>query len=70
MLIRFRAENYRSLRDKTELSLVATSLKHDSPLPIPVKGIPNGLLRVAAIYGPNASGKSNVLKAITTSVPR
>lgn len=64
MLIRFSAENYRSLRDRIELSLVATSLKHDGPLPVSVKGIPNGLLRVAAIYGPNASGKSNVLKAI------
>jgi AAA15 family ATPase/GTPase len=66
MLVRFRVENYRSLRDKIELSMAATSLTHDGPNPVLVEGIPNGLLRVAAIYGANASGKSNVLKAINS----
>jgi len=64
MLARFRVENFRSIRDQAELSLVATPLKDDISEPIRVKGTPHGLLRVAAIYGANASGKSSVLNAL------
>lgn len=65
MLVRFRVENFRSLRDMAELSLIATSLKHSGARPLEAAGIPRGLLRAAALYGANASGKSNVLKAIS-----
>ena len=64
MLIRFRASNFRSLKEEQELSLVASSLK-DSPEAITeIEGLDLGLVRVAAIYGANASGKSNVIKAL------
>lgn len=68
MLIQFKVANYRSIRDEQTLSLVMGSgseLKHtnaftpDAPATLP-------LLRSAAIYGPNAAGKSNVVKALTT----
>jgi len=59
MLLRFRVANHRSIRDEQELSLVAvprhgeqeagTDGRHPQPL------------KVAAIYGPNASGKSSVI---------
>jgi hypothetical protein len=64
MLIRFRLENFRSFRDEQELSFVASSLRDLPEVVREVKGIDQGLVTVAAIYGANASGKSNVLKAL------
>ena len=64
MLIRFRARNFRSLKEEQELSLVASSLKDSPEAVTQVKGLDLGLVRVAAIYGANASGKSNVIKAL------
>ena len=64
MLIRFRVRNFRSLKEEQELSLVATSLKDSPEAASEIAGLKIGLLRVAAIYGSNASGKSNVIKAL------
>lgn len=64
MLIRFRARNFRSLKEEQELSLVASSLKDSPEAVTKVDGLDLGLVRVAAIYGANASGKSNVIKAL------
>ncbi|CRK59915.1 hypothetical protein [Alloactinosynnema sp. L-07] len=60
MLLRFRVANHRSIRDEQELSLVAVPRKGD---PKPTGPIPQ-TVRVAGIYGANASGKSNVLHAV------
>jgi hypothetical protein len=63
MLIEFNVKNYRSIRDKVTLSLRASSItefKEDNTF---VKG-DQTYLRSAAIYGPNASGKSNLIKAM------
>ena len=64
MLIRFRARNFRSLKEEQELSLVASSLKDSPEAVTQVEGLDLGLVRVAAIYGANASGKSNVIRAL------
>jgi len=64
MLIRFRVRNYRSLKVEQEISLVASSLKDAPEALTQVEGLNLGLLRVAAIYGANASGKTNVIKAL------
>ena len=64
MLIRFRVRNFRSLKEEQELSLVASSLKGTPEAVTKVEGLNLGLLRAAAIYGPNASGKTNVVKAL------
>lgn len=65
MLIRFRFGNFRSFPEEQELSLVASSLQ-DLPGAVRKRdGVTDGLLTVAAIYGANASGKSNVLKALS-----
>lgn len=64
MLVEFRVENHRSLREEQALSLAAS---HDSGERggIPVPGSPGErLLPVVALYGANASGKSNVLSAL------
>lgn len=66
MLIEFSIENFRSFRTKQTFSMVAASRLHkkENVFKPKVKGenLP-GLLKVAAIYGPNASGKSNLIKA-------
>jgi AAA15 family ATPase/GTPase len=67
MLIEFSISNYRSFREKQTFSMVAAPRlrKSDNVFKPEVKGekkLPN-LLKVAAIYGPNASGKSNLIKA-------
>ncbi|TGN99721.1 hypothetical protein PN36_34880, partial [Candidatus Thiomargarita nelsonii] len=63
MLLRFGVSNYRSISDYQELLLAASSLK-EHPLPvISVNGLDSKILPAIAIYGANASGKSNVLQA-------
>lgn len=66
MLIRFKVANYRSIRETQKLSMVpATAREHIENHTSP-SGVrePERLLRSAVIYGPNAAGKSNVLKAL------
>lgn len=67
MLIEFSVSNYKSFRDRQTLSMVAAPRlgKKKNVVKPEVEGgnIP-ALLRVAAIYGPNASGKSSLIKAI------
>ena len=62
-LIEFRVQNHRSLRDEQVLSFVAASDDHSGA--IHPDGLNESLLPVAAIYGANASGKSNVLNALS-----
>ena len=66
MLIEFRVENHRSIRDEQVLSMEAATDKGDKEdlRPRTVKGYKKKLLPVACIYGANASGKSNVLSAL------
>lgn len=61
MLIQFNFKNFKSFRDEVSLDLSATKItEHEGH----VAEIANDkLLKVAAIYGANASGKSNVYAA-------
>jgi uncharacterized protein len=61
MLISFSVENYRSFADEQTLSMEA--VKDDAHPDHVVDCGRFSLLRTAAIYGANASGKSNLLKA-------
>lgn len=66
MLVEFRVKNFRSLRGEQVLSLVASkdkTLQDTHTLATYVKAAPN-VLRSAAIYGANASGKSNLIRAL------
>jgi len=65
MLIQFRVENHRSLRDEQTLSLVAAPIGLAiDPRLIHSNAVSEALLPAIAIYGANASGKSNVLHAL------
>ncbi len=67
MLIEFSISNFRSFREKQTFSMVAAPRlrKKENVFKPVVQGEKNfpDLLKVAAIYGPNASGKSNLIKA-------
>ncbi len=66
MLIEFRVENHRSIRDEQALSLKAGRFgASDDPIPRKTPGCSDKLLPVTALYGANASGKSNVIAALT-----
>jgi AAA15 family ATPase/GTPase len=66
MLIEFAVGNFRSFYQPVTLSMLATSLRDDPKLDenniFRVGKL--SLLRSAAIYGPNASGKSNLIRAM------
>lgn len=65
MLIEFRVENHRSIRDEQALTMEASLLEDAAdPRPRAVEGHDKKLLPVAALYGANASGKTNVLAAM------
>lgn len=63
MLCQFTFSNYRSYRDETTLTMQASSMKEFSQSLLP-GGDRQSFLPVAAIYGPNAGGKSNLLDAL------
>lgn len=66
MLLDFRVKNFRSLRDEQVLSLVAAkdkTLQDFNTMPTGITAAPL-LLRSAVFYGPNAGGKSNIVKAL------
>lgn len=65
MLIEFSATNFRSIGDKQVLSLVPDA-KEDGFPENRLALDRNVALNVIAIYGANASGKSNLIKAIRT----
>ncbi len=65
MLIEFRVENHRSIRDEQVLTTAAgRGGDPGDPRPRSIKGYTKPILPVEAIYGANASGKTNVLNAM------
>ena len=66
MLIEFSVSNFRSIRDRQTLSMVAASGTEHRDRNVVSPGSPSTpeLVRSAVIYGPNASGKSNLLLAL------
>lgn len=69
MLIEFSVSNFRSIKEKQVLSLVAATksgeLDESNTFQVNVGRLP-GLLRSVVMYGANASGKSNVIRALST----
>ena len=64
MIVRFSIENWMSFRDKAEFSMIATrERQHNERVPR-IKKYRTGILPITALYGGNASGKSNLFKAL------
>jgi len=66
MVLEFCATNYLSIKEKLKLSFIATPLKESCAEPndlFSLGDIGISLVRSAIVYGANASGKSNVVKA-------
>lgn len=66
MLLEFRVKNFRSIKDQQTLSMVASPNKElvDSHLMSSGLKSLDKVVRSCVVYGPNASGKSNVLFAL------
>ncbi|MCX5944157.1 MAG: ATP-binding protein [Cyanobacteria bacterium] len=65
MLVEFRVENHRSIREEQVFTMEAGRVgTAEDPRPRQVDGYRQALLPVAALYGANASGKSNLLDAL------
>ena len=65
MLIRFHFENFLSFKDETEFTMVAgRSTQHTDHQIRSTNTFSPDLLRASAIFGKNASGKSNFIKAL------
>lgn len=62
MLYRYSVENYKSFRDRVEISFFPTSTTSNRHVSGYTSNIP--VLNSAIIYGANASGKSNLIKSL------
>ncbi len=68
MLLNFSVTNYRSFKEKTDFTMFPAKPNAENKnvnTMIPSDGKPLSLFRTTAIYGANASGKSNLLRAIS-----
>ena len=69
MLCQFTVKNYKSIRDEVTFDMQAAAIsEHEDRIIKDYDG--EAYLPVAAIYGPNGGGKSNVLEAINTLVAK
>ena len=64
MLLRFGVANHRSIRERQEISFIASKVKGGTTQPIEVAALKEQVLPAALLYGANASGKSNLLGAL------
>ena len=66
MILEFSVKNFLSLKEKVTFSMIANSNKELNDNYVEIGG--NKVLKSAAIYGANASGKSNLFKILTLVV--
>jgi AAA15 family ATPase/GTPase len=67
MIIEFRVTNFRSFKEPQTLSMVAETFaehKETNTFDPGIKGFDERLVRSSAIYGANAAGKTNLLRAL------
>ena len=64
MLLRFGVSNHLSIRDYQELLLSASKRIKRDGMTMPVPTVNEAVVPLAAVYGPNASGKSNLIEAL------
>ena len=66
MILEFSVKNFLSFKEKVTFSMIANSNKELNDNYVEIGG--NKVLKSAAIYGANASGKSNLFKILTLVV--
>lgn len=68
MLLNFRVSNFRSFKDEVSISMLSTRLDQGSGVTtrVAADGTTVDVLPVVAVLGANASGKSNLLRAMST----
>ena len=64
MLINFTVDHFRSFGVEQTLNMVATALKDHPGHCVEIPGTEKSVLQAGVIYGANASGKSNLVKAM------
>ena len=67
MLVRFSVGNYKSIANEIALDLRATHIDDQENHVATLGEKEFKILRVAALYGANASGKSNIVEAIAAA---
>lgn len=71
MLLEFRFENFRSFKESASFSMLPVNSYKERPENVHAVEVPGtgtgGVLTAAAIYGGNASGKTNLLRAVDFS---
>ena len=65
MIISFSVENWASFRDKVTLSMIASRERQHVDRVPRLDKYQTRVLPIAAIYGGNASGKTNLFKALS-----
>ncbi len=67
MLIEFSVKNFKSIKEKQTLSLVSSpGGEHRGTHTIPTLDSKLSLVRSSVVYGPNASGKTSLIRALAT----
>lgn len=68
MIVDFTVRNYRSIKNACTLSMMAANLKDEQKNSVIVPGEKENisLLKSCAVYGANASGKTNIIRALET----
>ena len=64
MLIRFSIENWMSFQNRATFSLIASRERQHGERVPKIAKFKLGVLPIAAVYGGNASGKTNLFKAL------
>jgi hypothetical protein len=64
LIVRFSIENWMSFRDRAEFSMIATRERQHTERVPRIRKYRTGILPVTALYGGNASGKSNLFEAL------
>lgn len=68
MLVEFSVKNFMSIKDEITFSMVAGTGDENIENIIRDKNTDEGYLKSSAIYGANASGKTNFMKALTAAI--
>ena len=68
MLVEFSVKNFKSFKDKVTFSMEAATGTENEENIISTPNINERILKSTAIYGANASGKTNLMNAFTAAI--